>query len=187
MWQFLKSKKKATPESDAELIALYRSTGDLKCIGELYERYAQLVYAVCMKYLKDDEAGKDAVGKIFEKLITDLKRFEVQKLSAWLHRIAYNYCMTQLELNKRKVTLPDQLMIADDITELTAHDAISDEQLLIAVQQLEEHQRRCIELFYFKEMTYLDIASKTGFTVLQVKSYLQNGKRNLKKILTANG
>lgn len=187
MWQFLKSKKKATPESDAELIARYRASEDLQCIGELYERYAQLIYAVCMKYLKDDDAGKDAVGKIFEKLITDLKRFDVQKLSAWLHRIAYNYCMTQLESNKRHVALPDQLVIADDITELTTYDTISDEQLLAAVKHLEEHQRKCIELFYFEEMTYLDIAAKTGFTILQVKSYLQNGKRNLKKILTANG
>lgn len=186
MWKFFKSRMSSS-DSDAALISAYRRNGDLRCIGILYDRYAQIVYAACMKYLRDEEECKDAVNRIFEKLVADLKRFEVQHFSGWLHKIAYNYCMTQLEMKQRTSALEiNKETITEDEAPEPEYGSITDEQLTDAINQLQEHQRQCIQLFFLQQKTYVEVAAETGYSLLQVKSYLQNGKRNLKLILTQN-
>ena len=55
-----------------------------------------------------------------------------------------------------------------------------------AIEELYEDQRKCIELFYLKEKSYNDIVDITGYTMNEVKSFIQNGKRNLKIKLEKN-
>jgi RNA polymerase sigma-70 factor (ECF subfamily) len=52
-----------------------------------------------------------------------------------------------------------------------------------AIQELSEEQKLCVNLFYLQKKSYQQITDRTGFTLMQVKSYIQNGKRNLKIIL----
>lgn len=185
MW-LIRSKDKSTL-TDAALIELYRSKNDTNAIGILFNRYSHLVYGVCMKYLKDDDDCKDATLQIFEKLYDDLKKYSVEKFSFWLHSVARNYCLMQLR-NKQAA-----LRKEEDFKYHTEQDAQETEpQLSIinnadissklndALAALNTEQRICVELFYLKKKCYQEIAELTNFDMKQVKSYIQNGKRNLK-------
>lgn len=185
MW-LIRSKDKSTL-TDAALIELYRSKNDTNAIGILFNRYSHLVYGVCMKYLKDDDDCKDATLQIFEKLYDDLKKYSVEKFSFWLHSVARNYCLMQLR-NKQAA-----LKKEEDFKYHTEQDAQETEpQLSIinnadissklndALAALNTEQRICVELFYLKKKCYQEIAELTNFDMKQVKSYIQNGKRNLK-------
>lgn len=175
--------------TDEELIAAYRLKNDKQAVGILFNRYAHLVFGVCMKYLKDTDESKDAVLQIFEKLHTDLRKHEVQKFSYWLHRVAQNFCLMQLRSNQAAKNradrfVQDEKVMADDMDHdhlKKANEREYELQLLEeAVSTLNEEQRICIELFYLKEKCYNEISELTGFDFKQVKSYIQNGKRNLK-------
>ncbi len=153
----------------------------------LYERYAHLVLGVCFKYLKDAEAAKDATQQIFIKLLEDLKRFEIVHFKAWLMQVTRNFCLMQLRQSipvvNNVVPLPDNMEFEEEMHPLPEREVLLD-QLEAAVEALNAEQRTCISLFYQHKMTYSSIAVKTGYTVMEVKSHIQNGRRNLKNKLT---
>lgn len=198
---FFKRFRRPRPTTDAEFIAAYKRTGDLELLGELYERHIDLVYAVCYKYLRDEDESKDAVMQLFEQLVTDLRRHDVTNFRSWLHSVARNYCLMHLRSQRVRVGegpetdwLDDDRLMHDRLAEWPSA-AWSDEQdaaldlernlsrLPDALQRLPEPQRLCIDLFYLQQKSYADVADLTGYDLKQVKSYLQNGRRNLKLIL----
>jgi len=143
-----------------------------------------LLYGVCMKYLKNPEETRDAVQQIFLKVITELHKYEVSYFSSWLYMIAKNHCLMSLRNRRREVTV-DRL--AEQAIPAENPDPLKDEQILReleeALQHLNQEQKTCIRLFYLQRKSYQIIASETGFNILQVKSYIQNGKRNLRLLL----
>jgi len=156
---------------------------DHATISVLFERYGHLVLAVCMKYLKDGESAKDATQQVFIKLLEDLHKFQIQHFKPWLLQVTRNHCLMQL-----RKTVP---VVNNEFTTNTDWESdeewqrkIEEEQLYehldVAIAQLSLEQRTCIELFYLHKMTYAAIAAKTKYTLPEVKSHLQNGKRNLK-------
>ena len=186
-------KDKGAPESDLELVARYRKEQDMKDVGELFQRYTHLVYAVCMKYLKDEAACKDAVMEIFEKLIIDLKTHEVKNFKAWLHTVTRNHCLMQLrkaqsQLKKEEAYKKEEPGFVESGEELHLNAANPQEMQLThleqALENLKPEQKKCVELFYLQEKCYHEVAAVTGYTLKQVKSYIQNGKRNLKIAMT---
>jgi RNA polymerase sigma factor (sigma-70 family) len=192
---FFKRFRRARPTTDAEFVAAYKTTGDLELLGELYERHIDLVYAVCYKYLRDEDESKDAVMQLFEQLITDLRRHDVTNFKSWLHSVARNYCLMHLRSQRIRVgDGPDDLLDDDRDTHATlaewpdeAEAAFDLERNLSrlpdALTRLPEPQRICIDLFYLQQKSYADVSDLTGYDFKQVKSYLQNGRRNLKLIL----
>jgi len=56
-----------------------------------------------------------------------------------------------------------------------------------AMTSLNREQGLCVTLFYLEEKSYKEVVEITGFSSNQVKSYIQNGKRNLKLYLESNG
>lgn len=187
MW--ITGKKNIKDQPDEQLLKMFRETGDRKALGALFERYSHLVFGVCMKYLKNRDDSKDATSQIFEKLMVDLRRFEVQKFSYWVHSVARNYCLMTLRSRKAMHHLDDDNspgvdVIMENNDEAHLNEALDKEhrlQLLEdAIQALSEEQRACIELFYLKKMCYQEVAELTGFDMKKVKSHIQNGKRNLK-------
>lgn len=191
MW--LINRNKPEQRSDIDLIAAYRNRGDRKALGILFERYAHLVYGVCMKYLRNGDDSKDATLNIFEKVMKDLNRFEVQKFSYWIHSVARNYCLMQLRSRKDMIRVDamegsgwdgiDGARIQDEGYEKNTRE--SELSLLEdAIGQLSEDQRICIEMFYLKKFCYQDVAEIGGYTLNEVKSHIQNGKRNLKIYMT---
>src|SRR6266487_5713069 len=97
--------------TDKELIALYKQSGDLAILGELYQRYMELVYGVCLKYFKEPETAKDSVMQIFEELVLKLKKHEVENFKGWLHQLAKNYCLMQLRSPKNLKTVEMKIEI----------------------------------------------------------------------------
>jgi RNA polymerase sigma factor (sigma-70 family) len=183
--------KKNSDYDDISLINSYRLTGDTEVIAVLFERYATMVFGVSMKYLKNEEDAKDAVLQIFEKLMTDLKKYEITRFSSWLHSVAKNYCFMQLRnkeaLFARELELKEHHLVMESHASGYQEEGSLDDLYLAslekAIESLNTEQKICIELFYLKEESYQDIAGLTGFSLNQVKSYIQNGKRNLKMYL----
>lgn len=174
--------------SDEELVYRYVHRNDPAAITGLYDRYGHLVLGVCLHYLKDGEAAKDATQLIFIKLLEDLKRFTIQKFKPWLMQVSRNHCLMQLRKTVHVVNNVSEL--ASDVEfEDEWHQVVEKENLLNqlekAVTELGEAQRQCIELFYLKKQSYAEVAAATGYDPQDVKSHIQNGKRNLKIKLMA--
>lgn len=187
---FLRLSKKSAPTtthalSDLELVEMYRKTEDGELVGELFERYTHWIFGVCLKYLKDEDEAKDAVLQIFEKLLVDLKKHEIQYFRGWLQQVARNHCLMKLRRkNPVSVSLNDvewEPAVHPNGYDEKAEKEVQLNQLEEGIAQLNEEQKRCVELFFLEEKSYKEIEDLTGFTNKQVKSYIQNGRRNLKK------
>ncbi len=174
--------------ADEELVFRYAQRGEQAAFTTLFERYGHLVYGICLKYLKDPEAAKDAMQQIFIKLLEDLRRFKVEAFKPWLYQVSKNYCFMQLRKPVHEVNTDaehgENMEFEDEW-----HHKIEQEQLLdnleVCVEELNEEQRTCIKLFYLQKMSYVEITNQTGYSMMQVKSAIQNGKRNLKIKLEA--
>ncbi|MEE1884259.1 RNA polymerase sigma factor [Pedobacter flavus] len=177
--------------TDTELLDAYRQSSDLEILGQLYARYMTLVYGVCLKYFKDEEKSKDAVMQIFEELVKKLKIHQVQNFKSWLHVTTKNYCLMLLrkESKYQISSIDDEIMEMEDFEHPIVIEDIKEEKLSImekCLETLTPEQKISVELFYLKEKCYKDISSITGFELLKVKSYIQNGKRNLKICIEKN-
>jgi len=169
---------------DADLVVLYKESGDLAVLGELYQRHMDLIYGVCLKYLKDPEQSKDSVMAIFEELTLKLQKHEVAHFRAWLHQVARNHCLMYLRSprNKNALPLPEELMHSVENEHLNA--VMEKEQHLQdmskCLEQLNPEQKLVVESFYLKERPYQEIAEQTGLDWNRVRSLIQNGRRNLR-------
>ncbi len=179
---------------DSELLRMFKQEGSLIALSTLYQRYTHLVFGVCLKYLKDEEPAKDAVMQIFEKLVNTLPRHEVHNFKSWLHTLTRNHCLMELRAAKGKKTVGTNGLFEGEAMEnkpalhpVDIDDGDFPEEAIAALEsalpQIPNDQRLCIELFYLQEKCYKEVAEETGFTLNQVKSHIQNGKRNLKNIL----
>lgn len=172
---------------DEELIRLYQQTKDSNYVGELYRRYTHLVYGVCLKYLKDPEESKDAVMQIFEQLLGVLKKQEVTNFNNWLHVLTRNHCLMMLRAEKTKEEKVKALARNGLLTDAPPDTEFPQLLLEAKIETLEKglsqipaEQRQCVELFYLHQKSYKEIADITGYDLNKIKSYIQNGKRNLK-------
>lgn len=171
--------------TDKELLDRFYIDRNNEWLGILLQRYTLLLLGTCMKYLKNEEAAKDAVQQIFLKAIAELQKYKVDYFKSWIYMVTKNHCLMQLR-NK------NVFMEVTDITDETRDedwklDELKQSQLADLLQSslslLNEEQKTCVTLFYLHKKTYADIADTTGFSVLQVKSYIQNGKRNLRLMI----
>ena len=185
--------KNHKPQDDSELLKKYLSTSDLELLGTLYNRYIHLVYGVCLKYFKDREKSKDAVNEIFEKLIKEVSRFEIQNFRSWLYVLVKNHCLMEIRRARNEQKRFDQFshdrfMESVDITHPIdeERDDALEERLIQCMEKLKQEQYSCIRLFYYENCCYKEIAGKLGIEEKKVKSYIQNGKRNLKICLEQN-
>lgn len=190
-------KEDITKLTDEELVHRYRNSHETSYIGELYQRYTHLVFGVCIKYLKKHAEAEDATMQIFEKLITDLKKHHITVFKPWLHVVVKNHCMMEFRKsatqNKNHTALKYELgNVMENLEESHLQEAREREDkeyilehLKDGMEELREDQQTCIELFYMKDCSYVEIAKITGFNTNEVKSYIQNGKRNLKNYITA--
>ncbi len=187
---FLNRFRRAKPLDDQTLVAAYRDTGDLAVLGELYERHMNLVYAVCYNYLRNEDDAKDAVMQLFEQLVTELRRHEVQQFVPWLHTVARNHCLMQLRKQK---THPTTVLMGDPTDGYDRADNFAGEptdqeedlsRLEACLQTLPPEQQTCLTLFYIDQKSYAEVAGLTGLDLKRVKSHLQNGRRMLKICMT---
>ncbi len=186
---FIREKEKNN-YSDTELVHFYRADGDLNTLSILYQRYMDLIYGVCLKYLKDPEASKDAVINIYEELITKLKQHEVSNFKSWLYTLSRNHCLMQLRREKghNTVEIPEQFMQTEEMLHLEG--VMQKEEQLTGMEkcleQLPAEQKTCVTLFYLQGKCYNDIMEQTGIDWNKVRSNIQNGRRNLKLCMENN-
>jgi RNA polymerase sigma factor (sigma-70 family) len=188
---FLFRKKNISTKEDSVLLEEYRLEGNKELIGELFKRYAQLVLGTCNFYLEDKDAAKDAVMQIFEKLIDELRTREIENFKGWLSFVVRNHCIS--EIRKRKSSRKKheafyefEYQLPDELTEEKIARVDDDEMLQHmheSMAQLKPAQKKCVELFYLANKSYQEIAGLTNYSLNEVKSYIQNGKRNLKLLI----
>ncbi|MCF8215139.1 MAG: sigma-70 family RNA polymerase sigma factor [Chitinophagaceae bacterium] len=177
--------------TDTELLQQFRKTADSQWLGWLFERYSLLVFGVCMKYLRNATDAQDATQHVFEKALGEVSKYEIPFFKSWIYSVAKNHCLMQLRNRSSKPGTTDELLeetSADLQTEqeLKMKELLMEEQsshLKAALNELSQEQKSCIQMFYLEKLSYHDIETKTGFSFSQVKSHIQNGKRNLRIIL----
>ena len=180
---------------DEVLILKYRETHDPEIIGILYDRYIHLVLGICLKYLKNIDKAQDAVMDIFESLFDHLRNQDIRQFSGWLYQVSKNHCLMKLrkmkiysfteeDINHAKII--DSFVESDQDLHLYKERESSLTKLEGALKSLGKKQEQCLRLFFLENRSYLEVSNITGFEIKKVKSYIQNGKRNLKKILVEN-
>jgi RNA polymerase sigma-70 factor, ECF subfamily len=176
-----------TKLDDGELVRLFSENADLEVLGVLYKRYMYLVYGVCLKYFANREESQDAVMQIFEVLIREVPRFEIRNFKNWLYGVTRNHCLMQLRKDtadrkrQEKISAEFFMESTTDIHPIEENnDEAMQERLRMCMGQLREEQRRCVELFYYHQYCYREIAAELLLDENKVKSYIQNGKRNLR-------
>lgn len=178
------NKKKATEYTDEELLEQYRDTGDSEYFGQLYNRYIPLIYGLCLKYLQNEAKSQDAVMEIFENLLPKVTNYDIKVFKTWLYSVVKNHCFHLLKANKREmmVDFDSNLMESDDVLTLLGEEVDRDKEdaLNYCMAKLSEAQRITVMKFFYEDLSYADIVETTGYDLKSVKSYLQNGKRNLK-------
>lgn len=188
--KFIKNNARIEEQDDTSLISRYKSSGSLEVLGTLYNKYMHLVFGVCLNYLKDEEQSKDAVMQIFEELIVKLKVHEVQNFKSWLHVLARNHCLMAIRKNSRHetVSIEDTFVENTEFVHLDVDDTKENKLTVMekCMETLPEEQRISVDLFYLQEKCYKEVADITGYDMLKVKSYIQNGKRNLKICIEKN-
>lgn len=181
----MKEQIKYKEMSDEELVAQYTSRADQGAFGALYARYAYLVFGVCLKFLKNKPASQDATAQIFEKLLNSLHKHQIDYFRGWLHTLARNHCLMQLR-STGKIQFTDAASIPlesnDDISDAILKEADLN-ALELAIERLNHDQRNCIMLFYYQGLSYEQIVDQREYNLNQVKSHIQNGKRNLKILM----
>ncbi len=181
--------------SDQELLGQYRQTANRELIGILYQRYLHLLLGVCRKYMSSSAEAEDRAMEIVEQLFDKLLKHEVIYFSSWLHMVARNHCLMYLRKQKHEPSNSiefDDFLVNDmesveemhlslDAKEIPAETVIQE-----ALDQLNDQQKICVQKFYLEDMSYAEIANITGFDINKVKSYIQNGKRNMRIFIERN-
>lgn len=183
--------KKISQHTDAELLTLFKKTTQNRYLGELLERYSLLVFGVCIKYLKDQTSAQDATQQVFEKVIKEVVKYEIPYFKSWLYSVAKNQCLMQLRNSSNKMQysaqeIDDMELTAEDDSGLKLREYLLQDKLEIlheSLQNLNKDQSTCINLFYLQKLSYREIENKTGLNFQQIKSNIQNGKRNLRLML----
>lgn len=174
---------KSSGFSDADLIIQYKKTGDLDVLAGLFQKYMDLIYGVCLKYLKNNEDAQDAVINIYEELIVKVKKYEIDHFKAWVYQLSKNHCLMKLRKSNTKIIdFEDGFMqISDD----AHHDVAVEKEWQLTIMEdclktLNLNQKQTIELFYLHSKCYQEISNITQLDLGKVKSHIQNGRRNMK-------
>jgi len=174
--------------TDQQLLQQFYSDHNNEWLGILLQRYTLLLLGVCMKYLKNEDEAKDSVQQIFLKVIQELQKYKVEYFKSWIYMVAKNHCLMILRDRHGKipVEINDRLAVAP-AEETDKHAILENEHTLelmeASLKELNPEQQQCVTLFYLQKKSYQEVSDATGYTMLQVKSYIQNGKRNLKIII----
>ena len=187
MWLF----KKKEYNSDEELLKHYKQSGNKELFADLFKKHVSVVYGTCLFYLQDKDEAQDATMQLFEKLMLDINNREIDNFKGWLSFVVRNHCISLIRKNKSqskniKSYYEFEYEAPDYETEEkinSVNDDVLLENMKTCLPKLKENQRICVELFYLKNKSYQDIANETDFSLNEIKSYIQNGKRNLKLLL----
>ena len=178
---------------DEELVSLFAATRNEKYFAELYRRYRHLSFGVCMKMMKNESDSLDVVSEVFRILFEKIPSANIKSFRSYIYTVSRNECIAKLRKRKTELSKLADLKAMQDkpldfvenkkLTALLDNEPSMDSKVEEAVQNLRPEQQTCIRLFFYENKSYKEIADQTGYSEKQVKSYLQNGKRNLRLAL----
>lgn len=188
------TRQSITKLADDELLQSLTKENYGDIVNEIFNRYSHILYGVCYKYLKNTEESKDAVQSIFEKIFVDLGNHTIRNLKSWLFVVAKNYCL--MHIRKRQLDIKELTpestsnvlykLYQEEVGNKNDNEITENQisKLLSSIERLSTQQSICLNLMYLEDKSYKEIADITGFGMNEVKSHIQNGKRNLRKLLT---
>ncbi len=184
----IKYNSKLDEKTDSELVQLYKKTNDTNIVGEMYTRYAHIVFGICLKYLKNPDMASEAQLEIYSHLYASLKKYEIKEFKSWLLTVARNHCISFLKKQTKEIVYNDgDKNSANHFMESDTDTSHTKEKQLVALEkallQLKPEQKQCIELFFLDNKSYFEIVDITKHELKKVKSFIQNGKRNLQIIM----
>jgi RNA polymerase sigma-70 factor, ECF subfamily len=183
----LKTNRTYEDSPDEELLRQFVATSRPELLGRLYARYIPLVYGLCLKYLRQQQDAEDAVMQIYEELQRKVPHYEIGNFRTWLYSVAKNYCLQILRRSQTEFfqEIDDRVMESENFEHLldTDEDIEKENALNYCLETLSAEQKTCVSHFFFDDLSYADIVEKTGYALSKVKSYIQNGKRNLKQCM----
>lgn len=143
----------------------------------------ELIYGICLKYLDHPDDAKDAVINIYEELIIKVKKHQIDYFKAWLYQLSKNHCLMQLRKKKQyfeKINDGDVQYAETSHLEEVKQKEIQLDLMQSCIDELGPEQQLSVRLFYLQNKCYKEIAEETSTEIGKVKSYIQNGRRNLK-------
>lgn len=175
--------------TDLELLQLYKLNGDVVIIGLLYKRYVTMALGVAQKYLQPEDEAKDAVMQVFEQLLQQVNHHKIDNFKSWLYSVVKNFCLMKLRKEKNLTIVREEegknIFSVVEKEQVLHQEEVKQKEinlinLEMAIETLNEEQKKCIELFYLQQKSYAEVVEITGYSLNNVKSFIQNGKRNLK-------
>lgn len=171
--------------SDIELLNLYHKSGKVDYLGILFKRYTKILLGVSLKYTSDIHDAEDVVQQVFIKFLEQTPP-NIQNVGGYLFFMTKNESLNFLKKSSNKYhyqPIGGEFEVKDE-NELELNILLEKEghaQLLQnAIDSLKEDQRNAINSFYFHKKSYEEVAQQFNWTVGEVKSHIQNAKRNLK-------
>jgi len=127
---------------------------------------------------------------IYESLVVKLQENEVENFNKWVYVLAKNHCLTLLRQDRKVDNQKNNYQVFVEFQkEIHPYDEQvfeNEEKVRELLDELSTEQRQCLVLFYYEGLSYKSISEGTGFSLKEVKSHLQNGKRNLKNLMERN-
>jgi RNA polymerase sigma factor (sigma-70 family) len=184
--------------NDLLLVELAKN-GNEKAFSSLLNRYRDSIYFLLLKMVNNTSDAEDLTIEAFGKAFHNLDQFTPEfAFSTWLFKIATNNC---IDFIRKKQVTPNPIdQMQDDLDDLTVNiqsDLLDPEETLIhdqkiavlrdIVNQLKPRYRNLIELRYYKEYSYEEIASELKLPIGTVKAQLYRAKSLLYNIFTKTG
>jgi len=177
---------------EKDVLALARA-GDRDAFGEIVRRYQDAVFNLCYRMLGDYHEAEDAAQETFLRVYRHLRRFDpAHRFSTWVLSIASHYCIDRLRA--RRVTFVS--LDAPDVHRHHVDAPQPDEYLLrqeqadriqALLQRLPAEHRLVLVLHYYYDLSYREIAAIMGTSEGAVKTRAHRARRELGKMLRAEG
>ncbi len=175
--------------SDQDLLFRYRVKNEQIALGALFRKYMEDVFKICFHYIKCDQTAEDQTMEVYRKVLEACKKYEIENFKAWLITITHNHCKTYLSNRQKKQIAHQKFQNSNNLETHTENLAFSkpnesEDVLKKSLESLKECQYECLSLHYLDGYSYKEIEQITSFSLKNIKSHIQNGKKNLKKILS---
>jgi RNA polymerase sigma-70 factor (ECF subfamily) len=173
--------------TDAELVQLYRKHAERSAMEELYRRYHKKAFGVAYSVFRNKDESTDVMLAVFEKMLREMANTEIREFAAWIYVLTRNECLMRLRSDKRRVAREKLFAMSQPLDESYEPEFFHEKNnaLKQALAALSDTQRMCLELFYFEQKSYKEVADELGLDTEAVRSQLQNGKRNLKNLMAS--
>lgn len=149
---------------------------------KVYEKMAGKIYAVCRRYLKNDEDIEEALADTFYKIFTKINQLQNHDIfEAWAKKIAVNECLQKLRANKMLYSSLEENF--SDSSDITAESISFEKDILNLLSFLPEGCRAIFNLFAIEGYPHKEIASMLSISEGTSKSQLNFARKKLQELL----